>query len=122
MRLGELSPAIGSTTARKRLGRGIGSGLGKTRQAVGDACYLAYPIRYNSHMRQWEQTGSCEKVLFIMTEQTMKQVRKMILAYLSDINESRFKLGNFSAEEQKILDQAADYGKICGQLNSCKDA
>jgi replicative DNA helicase len=84
------------------------SGLGKTRQAVGDACYLAYPIRYNSHMRQWEQTGSCEKVLFIMTEQTMKQVRKMILAYLSDINESRFKLGNFSAEEQKILDQAAD--------------
>ena len=84
------------------------SGLGKTRQAVGDACFLAYPIRYNSRSRQWEQTGSCEKVLFIMTEQTMKQVRKMILAYLSDINESRFKLGNFSAEERKILDQAAD--------------
>ena len=79
-----------------------------TRQAVGDACYLAYPIRYNSHARQWEQTGSCEKVLFIMTEQTMDQVRKMIIAYLSDINESRFKLGNFSAEEQEILSQAAD--------------
>ncbi len=30
MRLGELSPAMGSTTAKKRLGRGIGSGLGKT--------------------------------------------------------------------------------------------
>ena len=84
------------------------SGLGKTRQAVGDACYLAYPIRYNSRARQWEQTGSCEKVLFIMTEQTMDQVRKMIIAYLSDINESRFKLGNFSAEEQEILNQAAD--------------
>lgn len=84
------------------------SGLGKTRQSVGDACYLAYPIRYNSRNRQWEQTGSCEKVLFIMTEQTMEQIRKMILAYLSDINESRFKLGNFSAEEQKILEQAAD--------------
>lgn len=84
------------------------SGLGKTRQAVGDACFLAYPIRYNSHLRQWEQTGSCEKVLFIMTEQTMAQIRKMILAYLSDINESRFKLGNFTKEEQKILNQAAD--------------
>lgn len=84
------------------------SGLGKTRQAVGDACYLAYPIRYNSQHRMWEQTGSCEKVLFIMTEQTMPQVRKMILAYLSDINESRFKLGNFSKEEQKVLEQAAD--------------
>ena len=84
------------------------SGLGKTRQAVGDACFLAYPIRYNSITRQWEQTGSCEKVLFIMTEQTMAQVRKMIIAYLSDINESRFKLGNFTPDEKKILDQAAD--------------
>lgn len=30
MRLNELKPAAGSKTARKRLGRGIGSGLGKT--------------------------------------------------------------------------------------------
>ncbi len=84
------------------------SGLGKTRQAVGDACYLAYPVRYNFRKGEWEQTGSCEKVLFIMTEQTMPQIRKMILAYLSDINESRFKLGNFTDEESKILNQAAD--------------
>ena len=30
MKLHELNPADGATTARKRLGRGIGSGLGKT--------------------------------------------------------------------------------------------
>ena len=30
MKLHELQPAIGSTTAPKRLGRGVGSGLGKT--------------------------------------------------------------------------------------------
>ncbi len=30
MKLHELTPAFGSTTASKRLGRGIGSGLGKT--------------------------------------------------------------------------------------------
>lgn len=30
MRLNELKPAVGSKTASKRLGRGIGSGLGKT--------------------------------------------------------------------------------------------
>src|SRR5690606_30384729 len=30
MRLNELNPAPGSTTAKKRVGRGIGSGLGKT--------------------------------------------------------------------------------------------
>lgn len=82
------------------------SGLGKTRQAVGDACYLAYPIRYNSATRQWEQKGSCEKVLFIVTEQTFPQIRKMILAYLSDINDSRFKLGHFTKEEEERLDKA----------------
>ena len=82
------------------------SGLGKTRQAVGDACYLAYPIRYNSTTREWEQKGSCEKVLFIVTEQTFPQVRKMILAYLSDINDSRFKLGHFTKEEEERLDKA----------------
>ena len=30
MKLHDLKPAEGATTARKRLGRGIGSGLGKT--------------------------------------------------------------------------------------------
>ena len=30
MKLHELQPAAGSTTAAKRLGRGVGSGLGKT--------------------------------------------------------------------------------------------
>ena len=84
------------------------SGLGETRQAVGDACYLAYPIRYNRNTRQWEQIGNAERVLFIITEQTFVQIRKMILAYLTDINESRFKLGHFTAEEEKLLDQAIE--------------
>lgn len=82
------------------------SGLGKTRQAVGDACYLAYPIRYDSNTRQWIQTGSAEKVLFIMTEQTFPQIKKMILAYLSDINDARFKLGHFTKDEEERLDKA----------------
>ena len=43
MRLGELSPAMGATTARKRLGRGIGSGLGKTSG--------------KGHKGQWARSG-----------------------------------------------------------------
>ena len=82
------------------------SGLGKTRQAVGDACYLAYPIRYNSNTCRWEQNGSSEKVLFIVTEQSFEEVRSMILAYLTDINESRFKIGQFSDREKLVIHQA----------------
>jgi large subunit ribosomal protein L15 len=43
MRLGNLSPAEGSTTSRKRLGRGIGSGLGKTSG--------------KGHKGQWARSG-----------------------------------------------------------------
>jgi len=43
MRLGELSPAIGATKESKRLGRGIGSGLGKTSG--------------KGHKGQWARSG-----------------------------------------------------------------
>lgn len=84
------------------------SGLGKTRTAVADACYLAYPVRYDGFNQQWVQNGSCEKVLFIITEQSYAQIRKMILAYLTDINESRFKLANFGPQERQLIDQALE--------------
>ena len=81
------------------------SGTGKTRNAVADACLLAFPLRYNSVTAQWEQVGSNQKVLFIITEQTDKQIKKMILAYLTDINESKFKYGRFTDEEKKVIEQ-----------------
>ena len=77
-----------------------------TRNAVADACLLAFPLRYNSMTCKWEQKGSNQKVLFIITEQTDIQIKKMILAYLSDINESKFKYGRFTEEEKKIIKQA----------------
>ena len=46
-----------------------------TRNAVADACYLAYPFRYNNVTCEWEQKGNNEKVLFIVTEQRFKEVR-----------------------------------------------
>lgn len=86
--------------------RSGGSGTGKTRNAVADACLLAFPMRYNSSTCMWEQIGNNQKVLFIITEQTDKQIKKMILAYLSDINESKFKHGRFTPDEQRVINQA----------------
>lgn len=77
-----------------------------TRQSIGDAVFLSYPLRYNSYEKKWAQAGNCEKVLFILTEQSLKEAKKMVLAYLTDINESRFKTGNFNDSEKKIISQA----------------
>lgn len=86
--------------------RSAASGVGKTRNAVADACYLAYPFRYNSTICEWEQEGNSEKVLFIVTEQRFKEVRTMILAYLTDINATRFKYADFSDRERGVITQA----------------
>ena len=86
--------------------RSAASGVGKTSNAIADACYLAYPFRYNSTTCQWEQEGNSEKVLFIVTEQRFKEVRLMILAYLTDINRSRFKYADFSDRERAVITQA----------------
>lgn len=77
-----------------------------TRQTLADALFLAYPVRWEDK-KGWIQTGSNERVLFIMTEQTFTQIRKMILAYLTNINEGRFKLANFTEDEKLRLKQAA---------------
>lgn len=82
------------------------SGLSKTRQSVGDACFLAFPIRYNQETCKWEQKGSCERVLFIATEQNFKEIQRMVLAYLTGLNESKFRFGHFTDDEQVIIKQA----------------
>ena len=86
--------------------RSAGSGTGKTRQAVGDACVVAYPTRYDPYKEQWVQIGSGRKVMFIATEQTIPEIQKMILAYLTGFNESKFRYGNFTEKENRILRQA----------------
>ena len=92
--------------------RSAPSGTFKTRQAVADACLLAYPIRYDSAIEQWISLGSCERVLFIITEQKLSQLLKMIIAYLSDVNESKFKYGDFTPNEKCRIEQAKEIVKI----------
>ena len=88
MNLNELSPALGSKTARKRVGRGIGSGLGKT-------CG-------RGHKGQKARSGGYHKTGFEgghrkpgvlgfsvvneeLTQQDVVQVRKIIKGVLNDM-------------------------------------
>ena len=115
----EVSPDIGanlqghifsSLTRGARKGkfylRSASSGAGKTRMAVGDACYLAYPIRFDSERNQWVHCGCSEKILFIVTEQSIDEIQTMILAYLTDINEEVILFGKFTTEQRERLNTA----------------
>lgn len=85
--------------------RTASSGAGKTRQAVGDMCYLSYPVRFNTTKWQWEWSGSSERSLFIATEQKIDEIQTMILAYLTGFDEEKFLYNNFNDEERRIINQ-----------------
>ena len=82
------------------------SGLGKTRSLMADACYLAYPMVYSWDQMKWVPHGCSEKVMIIITEQNFDEVKKMALAYLTGINESKIKRGQCNEKEKGVLSQA----------------
>lgn len=86
--------------------RSASSGTGKSRCAVGDACLIAYPFRYEETESKWVQRGSGQKVIYIATEQTIPEIQKMILAYLTGFNETKFRYGHFTNKEERIIRQA----------------
>lgn len=87
------------------------SGLGKTRSLMADACYLAYPVRYNWDLNKWERNGYCQKVMIIITEQNFDEVKKMAIAYLTGINETKIKRNQCNDHERKIIAQAVSVMK-----------
>lgn len=86
--------------------RSLSSGCGKTRLSVADACKLAFPFFYSEADGKWVKNGACEPVLFIMTEQKPEQIIKMILAYLSGVEESKFKFNTLTDDERKRVEVA----------------
>lgn len=87
------------------------SGAGKTRGLVGDACALAYPIRYNSTTCRWEQHGDNQKILYIVTEQDDSEIKSLILSYLSDVNEEKILYNTCTLDESIRIMQAAQVMK-----------
>jgi len=75
---------------------------------VGDACNIAYPIRYEPKYGKWVATGTPEKVLYIMTEQDPAEIQTMILAYLTGYNEDMFLYGTYKEEHMDRIMKAID--------------
>lgn len=79
-----------------------------TRSMVGDACAIAYPIRFDRKSQKWISTGSAEKVLYVMTEQDPAEIQTMILAYLTGYNEEIFLYGTYGDNEMPRIKQAVE--------------
>lgn len=86
--------------------RTMASGVGKTRAAIGDACLLSYPLRFNQSTWEWEWNGANEKTLFIATEQEIEEIQTLVLAYLTGINEENILFSTYTSAEEEVVKQA----------------
>ena len=77
-----------------------GTGMGKSRLAVGNACHLAYPIRWDRNKAKWVNVGSSQKILFITTELAFDEIQTMIIANISAVNEEKILNGSYSESEE----------------------
>ena len=88
--------------------RSMGTGVGKTRNMIGDVCYLSFPYAYNCAKGEWEVTGMSEKCLYFATEQELEEIQTMVLAYVADLDEDIILQGNYSDEIKTRLKIAAE--------------
>lgn len=89
------------------------TGSGKTRLMLGDACNIAFPVRYSKKTKNWIREGFKEKVLFITTEIDSEELQTMVWAYLADVNEEKILYNSYENDEeervQKAIEVAEEY-------------
>lgn len=88
--------------------RSAGTGVGKTRTMVGDACYIGCSYIYNLETKEWDYTNEPYDVLYIATEQDLAEVQTMCLAFLSGVDEEHILTNNYLAGEMDRVIKAAE--------------
>ena len=83
---------------------------------IGNACYLAFPKRYNWISKTWEETGNQERVLIITTELTKDEVETIVMANVSGLNEEKILYATYTSEEEQVLDEAIKMIEDCSTL------
>ena len=104
-------PIINTITRGARLGkfylRSAATGVGKTRSMIADACNFACDRIYDSYKQEWVENGTKEPTLYITTEQEVSEVQTMMLAFLSNVNESHIVYSEYEEGEFERVMEAA---------------
>ena len=87
--------------------RSAATGVGKTRAMIADACNFACDLLYNSETGRWEENGTKEPTLYISTEQELDELRTMMIAFISDVDEQHIINGEYLVGEWERVTKAA---------------
>ena len=106
-------PYINTVTRGARLKkfylRSAATGVGKTRAMIADACTIACDEIYDEQSQSWIANGTKEPTIYIVTEQEIDEVQTMMLAFLSNVNESHIVYNSYDEGE---LDRVLYAGKL----------
>ncbi len=91
---------------RKYYLRSAATGIGKTRSMIADACFIGCSQFYHDRYG-WIKIGVTQPTLFIATEQDKSEVQTMMLAFLSNVNESHILDGRYLEGEEERVRKAA---------------
>lgn len=89
--------------------RSGGTGSGKSRLSFADTCCAAVPWIYDLDKNEWRYTGFCVPSLIISTELDLDEVRTIILAFVSGVDESHIIDNEYEEGEYERVVQAAKY-------------
>lgn len=84
-----------------------GTGYGKTRMMLGEACHLAIPEYYDTVKKTWVTTGLNERVLLIETELELGEIQTLALAHISGVPEPHILDGRYFDDEADRVEKAA---------------
>lgn len=96
--------------------RSAGTGVGKTRSMIADACYVGCGFMYDLEKREWVNTGDPQPTLYIATEQDLQEVQQMMIAFISGVDSEKIATGAYEDGEWARVLHAAEVlkkGKIC---------
>lgn len=94
---------------KKFMIRSSSTGSGKTRSMIADCCTIGCEKRYDRAQSTWISIGVKEPVVFISTEQEIDEIQTMMLAFISDVNESHILYNKY---EEGELERVIEAGKI----------
>lgn len=81
--------------------RSAGTGVGKSRTAMADACYLASDEYWDVDKKEWVGTGAACPTVFISVELDKEELQTMALAFIAGIPEGHILRGEMTFEEQE---------------------
>ena len=84
--------------------RSAATGVGKTRSMIADACYIGCNQMYDLESEKWISIGAAQPVLYIATEQDLRECQTMCLSFLAAVDEEHILKGEyFSGEWERIV-------------------